>query len=141
MTTIGEKIYLEQKIRDENNKGCIAYREARERHEIFFPKTAKDKKYFEELAKKSEQDRKLGYESKRFDHPEYVWKMVQDGKTYLRSSCNNNVYDASQSSVIVGTWNEILQRIELNDELIQRIKLLEDTVFKLRVRLEELNSE
>lgn len=141
MTTIGERLYLEQKIRDENNPGCIEYRKERELREKHFPKSEQQKKELEELAKKYEEQLKLGYESKRFDFPEYQWKFEQDGKTYLRSSCNNNVYDYSRTSVIVGTWNQVLQRIELNNELIERIQVLEETVFKLRVILEELVKE
>ena len=141
MTTIGERIYLEQKIRDENNPGCIQFRKDRELHEKYFPKTIEEKQLIEEGNKKYEEELKLGYESKRFDFPEYQWKFQQDGKTYLRSSCNNNVYDSSRTSVIVGTWNQVTQRIELNNELIERIQILEETVFKLRVIIEELLKE
>jgi hypothetical protein len=141
MATIGEQLYLAQKIRDTNNPGCIEYRKSMELREKYFPKTKKQNQLLEEYAKKMEEGEKAGYESKRFDFPQYQWKFQQDGKTYLRSSCNNNVYDYSSSSSIVGTWNQVTQRIELNNELTERIKILEETVFKLRLRLEELHSE
>jgi hypothetical protein len=112
MTTIGQKIYLEQKTRDENNHGFIEYHKQMKIREKTFPKTTEQKFRIEEGNKKYEEQLKLGYESKRFDFPQYQWKFEQDGKTYLRSSCNNNVYDYSRSSVIVGIWNHETQRIK-----------------------------
>jgi len=142
MTTIGQRIYLEQKARDANNPGCIEYHREMQIGEKFRPKkTAAQKKLIEEGNRKYEEQLMLGYESKRYNFPEYQWKFQQDGKSYLRSSCNNNVYDNCRTSLVVGTWNQVLQRIELNDDLIQRIQLLEETVFNLRKRLEELHSE
>jgi len=121
MTTIGQKIYLEQKTIDENNPGFFEHRKQMKIREKTFPKTAEQKLRIEEGNKKYEEQLKLGYESKRFDFPQYQWKFEQDGKTYLRSSCNNNVYDYSRTSVIVGIWNQETQRIELTDEIFQRI--------------------
>ena len=138
--TTAEQLYLEQKIRDENNPGCIGYRESRIRREKFFPKTKKEKEEFEELAKKSEQDRILGYASRRYGFPEYQWWMIQDGKKYLRSSCNWNVYDYAKSSVVVGRWNEQTQRIDFPLDLTKRIDELEEMLLKLAIRLEELSS-
>lgn len=138
MTTIGQRLYLAQKIRDAENYKSISMHECERK---IYPKSKQEQKELKEYSKKMEEGIKAGYESERYDFPEYQWRFQQDGNTYLRSSCNNNVYDISQTRVIVGTWNKVLQRIELNDELTQRIKLLEETVFNLRVRLEELVKE
>jgi len=135
MTTIGEKIYLEQRTRDKNNLGCLEYRRQMEDHEKFSPKTAEQKLLIEESKKKYEEQLKLGYESKRFDFPEYLWKFEQDGKTYYRSSCNNNVYDHSRTSVVVGIWNQETQRIELTEEIYQRIKAIEEEMVKFMANL------
>ena len=110
--TTAEQLYLEQKIRDANNIDYFRENDMARREKLY-PKTKQQKKNLDEIAKKWEEGIKAGYDSKRYDFPEYQWKMVQDGKTYLRSSCNNNVYDYSQSSVIVGIWNQETQRIEL----------------------------
>lgn len=138
--TTAEQLYMEQKIRNDNNQGCIEYRESRDRREKLFPKTKQQKKELEELAKKTEQDEILGYASRRYDFPQYQWWMIQDGKKYYRSSCNWNVYDSTSPSVIVGTWNEQTQRIEFADDLSKKVKELQETVFKLTSRLEEISS-
>ena len=135
--TTAEQLYLEQKIRNDNNPGCIEYRKEREMREKIFPKSKQQKKELEERAKKSEQDEILGYASRRYDFPQYQWWMIQDGKKYYRSSCNWNVYDSTKPSVIVGTWNEQTQRIEFADDLSKRVKELEETVSKLTNRLED----
>ena len=129
--TTPEQLYLDQQNRDDNNPGCIEYRESRTRREQFFPKSNKQIKEFEELAKKSREDQIAGYASKRLDFPEYHWFMFQDGKKYCRSSKNFNVYDYSQSSLIVGIWNEQTQRIEFTDDLVKRVRELEEMVTKL----------
>jgi hypothetical protein len=138
--TTPEQLYMEQQIRDDNNPGCIAYRKSREIEEKFRPKTEKQKLLEEEGAKKFREEQILGYSSKRYDFPEYHWWMIQDGKKYFRSSNKLNVYDYSQSSVIVGTWNEQTHRIEFTDDLIKKVQDLEETVFKLTSRIEELTS-
>lgn len=138
--TTAEQLYMEQKNRNDNNPGCIEYRESRDRREKIFPKTKQQKKELEELAKKSEQDQILGFASRRYDFPQYQWWMIQDGKKYYRSSCNLNVYDYAQTSVVVGTWNEEIQRIEFTDDLIKKVKDMEETVFKLNARIVELSS-
>lgn len=134
--TTAEQLFLEQKFRDDNNPGCIEYRESRERREKTFPKTKQEIKQFEELAKKWEEDQIAGYASKRYHHPEYLWWMIQDGHKYYRSSKNYNVYDYSQSSVVVGIWNDETQRIEFNADLNQKITELRERVAKLTARVE-----
>lgn len=128
--TTAEQLYLDQKIRDDNNPGCIAYRESEaiRRKKLL---SSKQKKEQEEAAKKWEADQIAGYASRRVDFPQYQWRMYQDGKQYLRSSKNFNVYDYSKSSVIVGTWNELTQRIEFTDDLIKRVRELEEMVKEL----------
>lgn len=108
--TTAQQLYLEQKIRNNNNRDPFYENDMARRN--LYPKTEKQKKQLEELAKKSEQDQILGYASRRYDFPEYQWWMIQDGNKYYRSSCNWNVYDSTKPSVIVGTWNEQTQRIE-----------------------------
>jgi len=130
--TTAEQLYLDQKIRDDNNPGCIAYRESEAIRRKFRPLTKQQKKEQEELAKQWEADQIAGYASRRVDFPQYHWRMYQDGKEYLRSSKNFNVYDYSQSSVIVGTWNDIRQRIEFTDDLMKRIGELEEMVKELK---------
>ena len=130
--TTAEQLFLEQKIRDDNNPGCIAFRESEAIRRKFRPLTELQKKEQEEAAKKWEADQIAGYASKRVDFPEYHWWMIQDGKKYFRSSKNFNVYDYSQSSVIVGTWNEQTQRIEFTDDLVKRVRELEEMVKNLQ---------
>jgi len=125
--TTPEQLFMEQKIRDNNNPGCIAYHESevRRRKKLLSFKQQKEQK---EATKKWEADQIAGYASRRIDFPEYHWWMIQDGKKYLRSSKNFNVYDYNQSSVIVGTWNEQTQRIEFTDDLLKRVRELEEIV-------------
>ena len=134
--TTPEKLYMEQKLRDDNNGGCINYRESKKIEEKFRAKTEKQKKLQEEGAKKFREDEIAGYESKRYGFPQYHWRMIQDGKKYLRSSCNFNVYSYEQSSVIVGTWNETTQKIEFTNDIHKKVQDLEKTVIKLTTRLE-----
>lgn len=129
--TTPEQLYLEQKIRDDNNPGCIAFRESEAIRRKFRPHSEKQKKEQEEASKKYREDQIAGYASRRVDFPEYHWFMFQDGKKYCRSSKNFNVYDYSQSSVIVGTWNEQIQRIEFTNDLLKRVRELEEMVAKL----------
>jgi len=113
-----EQLYIEQNDRDENNPGCIACCKS----QVDFNKTTPlSIKLQEEATKKWKEDQIAGYMSKRYDYPQYHWWMIQDGKKYLRSSKNFNVYDYSKSSLIVGTWNELTQRIEFTDHLIQKV--------------------
>lgn len=106
------KLYMEQKIRDDNNPGCIAFRESESIRRKFIPLSKQQQKQQEEASKKYKEDQIAGYASRRHDFPEYHWWMIQDGKKYLRSSKNFNVYDYAKSSVILGMWNDIRQRIE-----------------------------
>ena len=138
--TTAEQLYMEQQARDHNNPGCIAYRESKKIEEKFRPKTEKQKLLEEEGNKKIREDQILGYASRRYGFPEYQWWMIQDGKKYYRSSCSWKVYDFTTPSVIVGVWNEQTQRIEFSDDLSKKVKELEETVFKLTSRLEELSS-
>jgi hypothetical protein len=129
--TTPQQLFLEQKMRDDNNPGCIAYRESEEVRRRKKMLSSKQQKEQEEATKKWEADQIAGYASKRIDFPEYHWWMIQDGKKYFRSSKNFNVYDYSQSSVIVGTWNEETQRIEFVNDLMTRVRELEEIVAKL----------
>ena len=133
--TTAEQLYLEQKMRDKNNTGCIAYHEneANRRKKILSFKQIKEQ---DEFTKKWEADQIAGYASRRVDFPEYHWFMIQDGKKYCRSSKNFNVYDYSQSSVIVGTWNEISQRIEFTDDLLKHNQELKNLLVKHNIRVE-----
>lgn len=128
--TTPEQLYLEQKIRDDNNHDPF-YESEEARRRMFRPLTEKQKKEQEEASKKYREDQIAGYASKRVNFPEYQWRMYQDGKQYLRSSKNFNVYDHSQTSVIVGTWNDTRQRIEFIDDLMKRVRELEEMVAKL----------
>jgi hypothetical protein len=138
--TTAEQLYMEQQARDDINPGCIEYRKEREMREKFCPKTEQQKLLQEEGNKKFRENQILGYASRRYDFPEYQWWMIQDGKKYLRSSCSFNVYDYVQPSLIVGTWNEQTQRIEFTNDLVKKVQDLEETVFKLTARLEQLIS-
>ena len=123
--TTAEQLYLEQKMRDDNNPGCIAaLRESKDKQCKFTPISLSLQQKIDESEKKYKEQQIAGYESRRYDFPEYQWCMIQDGKKYLRSSKNFNVYDYSQSSVIVGTWNELEQRIEFIGDLTKKIKEL-----------------
>jgi len=121
--TTAEKLYMEQKMRDLMNPGCNSKKKRL--------LTKEEIKKREGRTEKLEKDQIAGYESRRYDFPEYHWWMMQDGKKYFRSSCNSNVYDSIQPSVIVGTWNEVSQRIELNNDMTLKIKELERIVAQL----------
>lgn len=127
--TTPEQLYLEQKMRDDNNHDPF-YENEMARHNLY-RKTEQQKKEMEERAEKWKKDQIAGYASKRYDFPEYQWWMIQDGKKYYRSSCNWNVYDSTTSSVIVGTWNEVSQRIEFCNDLQRKVQELEELVAKL----------
>jgi hypothetical protein len=126
--TTPQQLFLEQQMRDDNNPGCIAFRESEDVRRRKKMLSSKQQKEQEEATKKWEADQIAGYASKRFDFPQYQWRMYQDGKEYLRSSKNFNVYDYSQSSVIVGIWNEETQRIEFVNDLMTRVRQLEEIV-------------
>ena len=123
--TTAEQLYLDQKMRNDNNPGIIEYKKSmdiwRNKHR---PLTEEQKKVKEEDAEKFKMEQIAGFESKRYDFPEYFWWMLQDGKKYYRSSKSLNVYDYVQSSVIVGTWNEVEQRIEFCNDLNKKIQEL-----------------
>ena len=131
--TTAEQLYIEQKNRDDNNPGCIAYRKSKELEEKFRLKTKEQKLLQEKGLEIFKEEQMLGYSSTRYNFPEYQWWMIQDNKKYYRSSCNFNVYDYVQPSVIVGTWNEQTQRIEFTDELFKKIKKLEEEVASLKL--------
>ena len=132
--TTGEKLYMEQKKRDLENPGCIEYARSEAICNKYPRKLTKEQeKKREEQAKKFEKDEIAGYESRRYDFPEYHWRMIQDGNKYLRSSKNLNVYDYVQSSVIVGTWNEVSQRIEFTNDKNLKINELEKMIANLAV--------
>jgi len=110
--TTPEQLFLEQQARDHNNPGCIYERRFQANYHKNRPLSQEQKLKEEEASNKWKEDLIAGYASKRIDFPEYQWWMIQDGKQYLRSSKNFNVYDNTQPSVIIGTWNEETQRIE-----------------------------
>jgi len=141
--TTAEQLYLEQKMRDEANMGCqiearntamrrnevaINMATTRRKNRLLFEEKQKQR---EETVKKWTEDQIAGYASKRYDYPEYHWWMIQDGKKYLRSSKNFNVYDYEKSCVIVGTWNEETQRIEFVNDNVKKIRDLEEIVSKI----------
>jgi len=132
--TTAEQLFKEQKMRDDNNPGCIAHRESEAIRRKFRPLSLKQQE--EEAAKKWAKDQIAGYASKRYDFPEYHWRMYQDGKEYLRSSKNYSVYDYSKSSVIVGIWNEQTQRIEFVDELVRHNQELKNLLVKYNIKVE-----
>jgi hypothetical protein len=134
--TTAEQLYLEQKMRDDNNPGCIAFRESEARRRKFRPLSKQQIKEQEEAAKKWKEDQIAGYESRRHDFPEYNWWMIQDGKKYSRSSKNFNVYDYSQSSIIVGMWNPTTERIEFVDELYRHNQELKNLLVKHNITVE-----
>ena len=136
--TTAEQLYMEQKMRDDNNPGCIALRESQARRPKFIPLSLQKKKEQEqeEAAKKWEVDQIAGYASRRHDFPEYHWWMYQDGKKYLRSSKNFNVYDYSQSSIIIGIWNPTTQRINFVDELYKHNQELKNLLVKHKIIVE-----
>lgn len=132
--TTGEKLYMEQKKRDLENPGCIEYCKSQAICNKYQRKlTKEEQKKREEQADKLKKDEIAGYESRRYDFPQYHWWMMQDGKKYLRSSKNLNVYDYIQSSVIVGQWNEVIQRIEFSNDMTLKIKELEKIIAQLTV--------
>jgi hypothetical protein len=131
-----QQLFLEQKIRDDNNPGCIDERRFHANYRKNRPLFELQKKQQEEATKKWEVDQIAGYASRRVDFPEYHWRMYQDGKEYLRSSKNFNVYNYSQSSVIVGIWNEQTQRIEFVDELVRHNQELKNLLVKHKIRVE-----
>ena len=125
--TTAEQIYMEQKMRDDNNP--YNYERKKKLSKVQEEKRQKEE---EELSKKYKEGQIAGYDSKRYDFPEYKWWMIQDGKKYYRRSCNLNVYDYEQCSVIVGTWNREEQRIEFIgdhtkkiESLLKRVEFLE----------------
>ena len=134
--TTAEQLFLEQKMRDDNNPGCIDEARFQANCRKTRPLTEKQKKEQEEASNKWKVDQIAGYASRRVNFPEYHWRMYQDGKEYLRSSKNFNVYDYSKSSVIVGTWNEETQRIEFTKDLVKRVRELEEMVAKLTAPVE-----
>lgn len=131
--TTAEQLYMEQKIRDDNNPGCIAFRKSKELEEKFRPKTEKQKLLQEKGLEIFKEEQMLGYSSTRYNFPEYLWWMIEDNKKYYRSSSNFNVYDYESPSIIVGTWNKETQRIEFTDDLVKKIKRLEEEVASLKL--------
>jgi hypothetical protein len=79
----------------------------------------------EEAYKKHQDDEQAGFESRRYDFPEYQWRMTVNGKDYLRSSKNWNIYSSVMPSQIIGNWNDVEKRIEFVPDLINKILMLE----------------
>ena len=141
----GEERYIQQKIIDDNNPGCnpgcIEYRQQEERRKNLRPKLTEQQKVLqEEEAKKYREDQIAGYESKRYDFPEYHWWMDYHGKKYLRSSKNLNVYDYAQSSIIIGIWNDAEKKIEFVDDTNKKISFMEDEMAKMKAEIARLKS-
>lgn len=90
----------------------------------------------EEAYKKSQDDIQAGFESRRYGFPEYQWRMTVNDRHYLRSSCNWNVYSYSESSQIVGIWNDEKKRIDFVPDLLNKIEILER---KLKLAQKENN--
>ena len=133
--TTAEQLYLEQKMRDDNNPGCIALRESQAKQRKR-PISLSLQQKIEESKKKYKEEQIAGYESRRHDFPQYQWSMIQDGNKYLRSSKNFNVYDYSQSSVIIGMWNPTTQRIEFIDELYRHNQEFKNLLLRHNIRVE-----
>lgn len=130
--TTAEQLYLEQKRRNDNNPGVIEFRKSMDSwRKKNRPLTEEQEKVLEEDAEKFKKEQIAGFESRRYDFPEYHWWMIQDGKKYYRSSKNLNVYDYAQSSVIVGTWNEVKQRIEFCNDQNKKVQELEELISNL----------
>jgi len=136
-----EERYMEQKIRDDNNPGCIEYCKQNEIRKNLRPKLTEQQKLLqEEAAKKYREDEIAGYESKRYDFPQYHWWMDYHGKKYLRSSKNLNVYDYIQPSIIIGTWNDAEKKIEFVDDKNKKISFLEEEITKMKAEIAKLKS-
>lgn len=90
----------------------------------------------EEADKKYLDDEQAGFESRRYDFPEYQWRTTVNGRNYLRSSKNWNVYSYSECSQIVGMWNDVEKRIEFVPDLLNKIEILER---KLKLAQKENN--
>ncbi len=61
------------------------------------------------------------------EFPDHVYDVEHNGKHYLRSAMNGNVYKSSYccSSVLVGRWNEVENKVELVEDLVNKIAELE----------------
>lgn len=134
--TTAEQLYMQQKMRDDNNPGCIALLESEAKQRKFIPISLSLQKKIYESKNKYKENQIAGYESRRHDFPEYHWSIYQDGKKYLRSSKNFNVYDYSQSSIILGMWNPTTQRIEFIDEVYRHNQELQNLLVKHNITVE-----
>jgi hypothetical protein len=123
--TTPEQLFLDQQNRDNNNPGVIEYRKYTRRSSLQ-----------EDPSNKWKEDLIAGYASKRYDFPEYQWWMIQDVNKYLRSSKNFNVYDYGQTSLVVGIWNEVTQRIEFVEDIDKHNQELKQLLAQHKIRVE-----
>ena len=125
--TTPEQLFLDQQNRDNNNPGVIEYRKYPRRSSL---------QQDPSISNKWKEDLIAGYASKRYDFPEYQWHMFQDGNKYLRSSKNFNVYDYGQTSLVVGIWNEVTQRIEFVEDIDKHNTELKQLLAQHKIRVE-----
>lgn len=61
------------------------------------------------------------------EFPDHVYYVEHNGKQYLRSAINGNVYNSSYccSGIVVGRWNELENKVELVEDLVNKIAELE----------------
>jgi hypothetical protein len=80
-----------------------------------------------------EEEFKASLDLIRYEYPEHVYYVEHNGNKYLRSATNNNVYNSSYccSSVVVGRWNEVENKVELVEDLVNKIAELEATIVKI----------
>jgi hypothetical protein len=84
----------------------------------------------EEQLEKEDEDEdeiKAGLDLIGYEYPEHVYDVEHNGKHYLRSATNTNVYNYAycRSSVVVGRWNELENKVELVEDLVNKIAELE----------------
>ena len=80
-----------------------------------------------------DEEYKASLDSMRIEFPEHVYYVEHNGKEYLRSATNCNVYNSSYccSNVVVGRWNEVENKVELVEDLVNKVELVEDLVNKI----------
>ena len=81
--------------------------------------TPAQKWYKEENTRKYNEGIAAGLESKRYDHPEYMWWMMFEGKKYLRSSKSWRVYNYVKCSELVGYWDDENKKIVFSSQVQQ----------------------
>jgi hypothetical protein len=79
--------------------------------------TEKEQEYLDEVIKKYIEDQgeqsEAGIETIKYDRQSEYYKRIEyNGKYYLRSTSNLNVYSYEKYNIIVGRWNNEEQKIE-----------------------------